>query len=377
MIQPVSEPRPPVLSVTVVRDESTLVTLRTEWESLEDQAEHYDLYVTWGYVRPAWQHLSGPGDGLWVMVVRDEEGRLHGVLPLVRVTERHYGLSVRVLRHIGIWEGDRPGLLALDNADRVWSVLWEALVAQRSEWQVLDLRELTSGSWPLRMLQQPGRGFTAQTQPDTEAPFQRLDTSWALHVAARTEPVRVAWQRLQQALQATYPEHCVVVAESPEDVLAALERYLALEEALVQTGHGVTIGSNLRLVALYRDWLPRLAARGDAAVWLLAGHQGEIAGLIRLRCGDTWIERHACYDPTQAALHPSLLLAVEALQRSFGTTALESTLVSVREPDAATARLADWYDGRSLTQRLSVWNLQSRLGPIALLKRLWSTLRGA
>ena len=370
MTPPESVPpsRLPALSVTVVRDESALVTLRTAWESLEDQAEHYGLYVTWSYVRLAWQHLAAPGDQLWVMVVRDDEDRLHGVLPLVRVTERHYGMSVQVLRHIGIWEGDRPGLLALDDADHVWEALWAALVAQRSQWQVLDLRELVSGSWPLRRLQQPGMGFTGQIQPDVEAPFQPLDSHWAWHLASRTEPVRTAWQRLQQALQAIHPDHCVVVAESPEDVVPALERYLLLEAALVNTGRGVTIGSNLRLVAFYREWLPRLAARGDAAVWLLMGQESEIAGLIRLRCGDTWIERHACFDPAFAALHPGLLLCTEVLQRSFGTTAQESTLVNVPEPEGASAALSDWYDSRCATQRLSVWNLQSRLGPVAVLK---------
>lgn len=377
MTPPAPPSRLPALSVTVVRDESTLVTLRTAWESLEDQAEHYGLYVTWSYVRLAWQHLASPGNQLWVMVVRDDEDRLHGVLPLVRVTERHYGMSVQVLRHIGIWEGDRPGLLALDDADRVWEALWAALVAQRSQWQVLDLRELVSGSWPLRRLRQPGMGFTGQIQPDVEAPFQSLDTPWAWHLASRTEPVRSAWQRLQQALQTDHPDHCVVVAESPEDVVPALERYLLLEAALVHTGRGVTIGGNLRLVAFYRDWLPRLATRGDAAIWLLLGQEGEIAGLIRLRCGDTWIERHACFDPAFAALHPGLLLCTEALQRSFGTTAQESTLVNVPEPEGASAALSDWYDGRCPTQRLSVWNLQSRLGPVAVLKKLWSTSRGA
>ncbi|WP_310463179.1 GNAT family N-acetyltransferase [Sphaerotilus sp.] len=369
-------PRLPALSVTVVRNESALVTLRTAWESLEDQAEVYGLYVTWGYVRLAWQHLAAAGDQLWVLVVRDDQDRLYGVLPLVRVTERHYGMALQVLRHIGIWEGDRPGLLALEDADRVWAVLWEALVARRSEWQVLDLRELVSGSWPLRMLQRPGKGFSSETQPDIDAPFQRLDTDWALHVATRRASVQAQRLRMQQRLQAEQPGTCVVVAETPEEISAALERYLLLEKALVQAGSGVTIGSNLRLVAFYRDWLPRLAARGDAAVWLLGGDGGEIAGLIRLRCGDTWIERHACYDPAHADITPSLLLTVEALQHSVDTTADESTLVSVREPDGATASVLDWYDGRSRTQRLSVWNLQSRLGPIALLKGLGSKFRG-
>lgn len=375
-----SEPRqpvpPPVLTVSVVRDESALVRLRTAWEALEDQAECYGLYVTWSYVRLAWQHLASPGDQLWVMVVRDEQERLHGVLPLVRVTERHHGMSLQVLRHIGIWEGDRPGLLALEEPDRVWEVLREALVGLRRQWQVLDLRELESGSWPLRALQTPGRGFAAETLPDIEAPFQRLDTDWTLHVASRSDAVRGALQQLQQHLQSEHPDACVVVADAPADISAALERYLALERPLVDQGDGITIGRNLRLVAFYREWLPRLAARGDAAVWLLGGEEGELAGLIRLRCGDTWIERHACYDPARADLCPSLLLVVEALQRSFGSTARESTLVNVREPEGACASVLDWYDSRSLTRRLSVRNLHSRLGPVALLRMLLRRLRG-
>ena len=376
-----SEPHPPVLSVTLLRDENALVTQQTAWESLEAQAEVSGLYATWGYVRLAWQHLAGPGDQLWVMVVRDEQDRMHGVLPLVRVTERHYGMHLQVLRHIGIWEGDRPGLLALEDADRVWAVLWQALVERRAEWQVLDLRELVPESWPLRGVPLSGKGFIGERLPDTEAAWQRLEgADWPAHLAARRESVRLQHQRLQQRLHAERPGARTVVAHLPDDIGPALDRYLALERPLLEMGQGVTIGSNLRLVAFYRDWLPRLAARGNAAVWLLGNDTGrgaEIAGLIRLRCGDTWIERHACYDPAHADLAPSLLLTVEALQRSFGTTATASTLVSVREPQGSEGAVADWYDSRCQTQRLSVWNLRSRLGPVAWLKGLARRLRRA
>jgi Acetyltransferase (GNAT) domain len=365
----------PVLTVTVVRDESTLITLRAAWESLEGQAEVSGLYVTWSYVRLAWQHLAAPGNELWILVVRDEQGRLHGVLPLVRVAERHYGMAVQVLRHIGIWEGDRPGLLALEDADRVWGVLWQSLVAQRSAWQVLDLREQVPQNWPLRALQRPGRGFSTDTLPDIDAPLQPLGADWGLHEVSLRAPVRAHRLRMQQRLHAEFPHARTTVARTPEDIPAALGRYLLLEQALVQAGGGVTIGSNLRRAAFYRDWLPLLAARGDAAVWLLGDEGTDLAGLIRLRCGDTWIERHACYAPAQADLSPSLLLTVEALERSFGTTAVESTLVSVREPEGAAGSVLDWYAGRCPTQRLSVWNLRSRLGPIGYLKGLGRRLR--
>jgi len=164
------------LHVTVLRSENELLAMRPAWEALEDQAESFGLYVTWGYVHLAWQHLAGPGDELWILAVHDEMGRLFGVLPLVRVQERHYGMTLRVLRHIGIWEGDRPGLLALQEPEQVWSALWQALVAQRSEWQVLDLRELDSGSWPLRELQHPGKGFSSEVLP-TSRPRSSASTA--------------------------------------------------------------------------------------------------------------------------------------------------------------------------------------------------------
>lgn len=370
--------RSPAYSVTVLHDEAALVTLQTAWETLEDQAEEHGLYATWGYVRLAWQHLATPGAQLWVMVVRDGQGRLHGVLPLARVVERHHGLRLQVLRHIGIWEGDRPGLLALEDRDRVWEALWAALVARRSAWHVLDLRELVPGSWPLRALLPAGRGFSGQTRPDIVAPFQRLDRDWSAHVASRPASVRVQHEQHRERLHARYPGASTLVASTPDTILPALDRYLQLEQPWVAAGHAITLGRNLRLVAFYRDWLPRLAARGDAAVWLLTGAGGAVlAGLIRLRCGDTWIERHACFDPAHADLCPSLLLTTEALRRSLGTTARESTLVNLHEPDGAGLSVRDWYDGRCQTQRLSVRNLRSRLGPVVWLKERVGRFRRA
>ena len=373
--QPASREPSPV--VRIVRDAVALHALRTDWAALEDRAAHYGLYVTCGYVSLAWQHLASPGDELFVLTVHDPVTQaLTGVLPLVRVTERHHGLTVRVLRHIGIWEGERPGVLALESPDEVWAAAWRHLVAHRGEWQVLDLRELDDGAWPLRALQAPGAGFAARAGADIEAPWQRLDGPWALHLGLRSEVLRAQRVRAMAQLEAARPGLCVAVAEQPGEIADALARYLALERALVEAGGGVTLGSDPRRAALYRDWLPRLAARGDAAVWLLGGADGEVAGLIRLRCGDVWIERHACYDPALAEHTPSLLLVVEALQRSFGTTAQECDLVNLREPAGAAASVLDWFDDRRPTRRLAVRNLRSVLGPVELLRQLAARLRG-
>lgn len=358
------------LQLVVLRDEAALGAMQAEWEHLESVAANLGRYVTWSYVSAAWRHLRQPSDELYVITVR-EAGRLIGVLPLVRVIERHYRMDLRVLRHIGIWEGERPGVLALlDDPDRIWAAAWDALVQRRSDWQVLDLRELDPGSWPLRELEQPGRGFAAQLQSDVVAPYQLTRGSWAEHEARRGDSLRRHRQDSLRLLEERMPGLCIGVAERSQDVRVALERYLTLEAGLVQLGGGVTIGGDPHCIAFYRDWLPRLAERGEVAVWLMGDGESDVAGLIRLRCGAVWIERHACYAPQLAYLTPSLLLCVEALQRSLGDRRVaESDVVSVREPTGVgLPSCANWYDGRRPTQRLSVWNLRSRLAPVALLR---------
>lgn len=366
---------PSDLQTELVRDATGLAALRSDWELLETHAETLGRYVTWSYVSMAWQHLRQPTDELFVVCVR-QAGRLVGVLPLVRVVERHYRMQVRVLRHIGIWEGERPGVLALDRPDPVWAAAWQALRQQRADWQVLDLREQDPLGWPLRELRRPGGGFASQLQADIGAPYQTLSGSWSDHEAQRSAALRQQRQDGLRQLEEQLPGVCLGVAEHPDDVRVAFERYLALERSLVEQGGGVTIGADPRCVAFYRDWLPQLAERGEAAVWLMGDGETDVAALLRLRGGPVWFERHACFAPAYAACTPSLLLALEALQRSFGDAAVtECDVVNLREPGTTgLASYSDWYDGRRPTQRLSVWNLRSKLAPIALLR--WFSRKG-
>lgn len=159
LLSPAIEP-----SVSVVRDADGLSALRTDWEALERRAVHGGPFVRWRHVHLAARHLLGAGDELHVLTVRADDERLIGVLPLLRTSERHYGMTLKVLRQIGILEGDRPGVLALDDADAVWAALWRHLQATRADWQVLDLRELDPGSWPLRELAEPGSASASNTR---------------------------------------------------------------------------------------------------------------------------------------------------------------------------------------------------------------------
>lgn len=359
----------PHLQLSVLRDEAALNAIRDEWTELEQQAATIDRFVTWSYVSLAWTHLRKPGDQLYVILAR-EAGRLVGVLPLVKVPERHYGLKLSLLRHIGIWEGERPGVLALGAAEPVWAGAWRWLTKHRKDWQVLDLRELDAESWPVRELEKPGMGFSAQVGLDVGVTYQKLrEGGWEPHERQRSEALRDKRRASLQQLEESLPGVCLGLAQTPEDVRLAFSRYLVVEKGLVRQGGGITLGDDAGRVAFYREWLPMLAARGEAAVWLMGDGETDVAALIRLRCGKTWIERHACHDPDRHQQTPALLLCLEALQRSYADgEAAECSPVNIQAGPMGAPAIADWYDGRRPTRRLSVWNLRSKLAPVAMMR---------
>lgn len=346
--------------IDIVRDAPGLEALGPAWDALEARARtagHPDqLFATHRYVNTAWECLHQPGDRLFVLAQRTGE-RLDAVWPLALRTEKSTGLALQVLRPIGIWEGERPGVLCDGNPETVWPALWQALQAARGDWHVLDLRELDEDSWPLRHLPEAGLGWRVTRQADHAAPWQPFNGAWAVH-EARHGP------------RPAVPGAAKVVFDDPSGIVEGLTRCLAVEATQAGVEGLYRLGDDPRRVAFYRSFLPRLAARGDAEVRLLQVGGEDVAGLIRWRCGAVWIERHLAEGAGWAASAPGSALLVDALARSWEGGARASDLLLVPDAAGPSARVKTWYDGVRSTWRLSVWNLRSRMLPLALLAKL-------
>lgn len=350
--------------------------LRTEWRTALAEAVCGSVFLDVDYLELLWRHFATRHDEPWIVTVRQGEGgRLVGVLPLVRHTERVGPLPLRVLRHLGMWEGDRPGVLACVPADEVWAAAWALLRRRRADWERLDLRELDEGSWPLRHAARLGWALGATVVPDTQAGYQRIDGAWDDYLAARSRNTRQAFRRRQRLLEQQHPDAVIEVIDDPARIAAAYERYTAIERRGWKAGAEIGIWSDARFHAFYRELLPLLAARGQASIWLLRGAAGDMAGLVRYRWREVVYERHAAFDPAFASLSPSTLLCMEAVRRLHGSGVHESDVLGMNEPLAERPAISAWYDGVRQTHRLVVRNTASRLLVAKLLARAWPLLR--
>lgn len=348
----------PPLSVEVVTDLAGMHALRSAWETAGALAPRASLFCSFEYIHHAWRHFNRRGDRPYLMAVRCEDV-LVGLLPLVLMQEKRAGLPLRVLRTMGLWGGDRPGLLTTIDADLIWEAVFEALLSRRRDWDLLDLRELDETTWPVRNAHQLGKGLRTQLKHDTEAAFQPIEGDWKSYLASRSRNTRQSYNRRARQLRAACPDLRIEVARHPLDIAWAFERYLALEQRSRTHGADGTAGCNRRSRAFYRDLLPALAERRQAEIWLLYGGNQDIAGLIRLRHRDVVYERHTTFDPAWARYSPGTFLCMQAVRMNFGHAVRESDVLGLHRPLAERPSIGAWYDGVRQTHRLTAWNLHS------------------
>ncbi|MEX8519714.1 MAG: GNAT family N-acetyltransferase [Leptothrix sp. (in: b-proteobacteria)] len=339
--------------------------LRSAWETAAALAPRASMFCSFEYIHHAWRHFRGSGDQPYLMAVRCEDV-LVGLLPLVLMRERRSGLPLRVLRTMGLWGGDRPGLLATIDADLIWEVVFETLQQRRSDWDLLDLRELDETAWPVRHADRLGTGLRTRLKHDTEAAFLPIEGQWKDYLASRSRNTRQSYSRRSRQLREACPDLRIEVARHPLDIAWAFERYLALEQRSRTYGAEGTAGCSRRSRAFYRELLPALAERRQAEVWLLYGGGQDIAGLIRLRHRDLVYERHATFDPQWARYSPGTFLCMQAVRMSFGHAVRESDVLGLHRPLAERPSIGAWYDGVRQTYRLTAWNLRSPLALVHL-----------
>ena len=326
--------------------------LRQEWEAAVQRAHQPSLFVTPVFTELSWQHFSQPSDEPWLVTVRDATGELVGLLPLALCLERRHRFPLKVLRHIGAWSGDRPGVLHLVEAWQVWQAALSALLLRQPEWHQLDLREIDVQDLPAAAMLQVVSHLSVSARPDTYSGVLPVTGTWDDYFQSRSKNTRQAYRRSERLLAEACPGVHIEVTDSAADIGAAFERYIAIEQLGWKSGAKVGLWADQREADFHRSLLPRLAQTGQASVWMLRSGTRDIAGLVRLRQGGTTYERYSTYDPEFARCSPGTWLCMEAVRQLFGTDCTRSDALGLHEPLANRPAIGAWYDIEQRTCRL-------------------------
>ena len=134
------------LDVAIIQDKSGFASLEEEWTGLYERCPTATPFQSWAWLYSWWEHY-GKGYELRLITVRDDEGLLVGLAPLMQ--DRRWGFGR--LSFVGTGITDYLDILASEGwEERVSGAVVEAL-GRLDDWRVADMQELRPGAltWSL------------------------------------------------------------------------------------------------------------------------------------------------------------------------------------------------------------------------------------
>jgi CelD/BcsL family acetyltransferase involved in cellulose biosynthesis len=220
-------------NITCTYHYDDLLSLKEEWEALHELSQNPCVFLSWEWIAACWkyEYESGSAD-LRLLQARDEQGRLVGIAPLMRITRRIAGVfSWRILKFIALPDGS-------DHADFIIEAGQETAVTrafldwlmQNRDWSEMLLEGLASDS-PIIPVLRESELKTIQLQT-LECPVLIIDRDWDSHFASLSKNKRQVQRRHWRKLDRDFPDQWAWrIVEDPEDVRQVMEELFTLHSA--------------------------------------------------------------------------------------------------------------------------------------------------
>ncbi len=193
-------------------DQSTesFTTLQAEWNRLLQRSATDTLFLTWEWQR-AWWEIFGQDKELVLITNRDESDQLTAIVPLfgqdtlvdpdaalpeISIENPEAASGANLLRTMHFVGGSEVSdyldiISPRENNHAACAYLLDSL-AEREDWQILDLRNIPSASPTVASLieQASLRGWQVEAAPEDVCPILELPGSWDDFLATRLDKKR-------------------------------------------------------------------------------------------------------------------------------------------------------------------------------------------
>jgi CelD/BcsL family acetyltransferase involved in cellulose biosynthesis len=181
----ITAPAPLLTTVTCVETEREFLELEKDWNRLLMESGRPVPFLTWEWVSTWWQHF-GTNSRLFVLVARDENGRVLGIAPLHVPTRRVFGaLPLRSVEFLGyrgsaVCADHLDFIAGQEDREVIVSRLLEKVFERKDEWDSLVLADLAVDSPVPEKLEQIELGYGSRLRggPQQKCPYVILPNRW-------------------------------------------------------------------------------------------------------------------------------------------------------------------------------------------------------
>jgi CelD/BcsL family acetyltransferase involved in cellulose biosynthesis len=202
----------PVLRIEVdcVATKREFYRLEKDWNPLLLESVRPVPFLTWEWVSTWWEFF-GHKSTLFVLVARDQTGRVLGIAPLHIVMRRAFGLmpvrTVEFLTYRGskVCTDHLDLIIQREHQEAIASALIRELLARSDQWDALDLADMAEESRVPDLLKRLSEedGLVTECRSAERCPYATLPRRWEVLFASLKSKHRNNLKRRREALGRT------------------------------------------------------------------------------------------------------------------------------------------------------------------------------
>lgn len=267
------------MAITVLDDLDSFRGIRGEWNALLENSSKNTLFLRWEWMFHYYDNMCN-GQQLFILLARDDEGKLKGISPFVLREERIIAKKI-FLEFIGQRYSYHLGIIAdEDNRDDVYQAICDYLLENRRRWDLLHFIHLADDALFKAHLKSCAKdlGYFSQESIKDSCKVVKLKGNFDEYMSGLDK--RFA-DRLRYYLRSLNRDHHVQLAvPADEESLQVYWRtFLDLHQTRVHNKGGQTVLSNPGFQEFY--YSVARAAYNDNHLSLVALQlDGEIAAVL-------------------------------------------------------------------------------------------------
>lgn len=159
----------------IISDQTHFQNLRKEWNELLQESCTNTIFLTWEWLY-AWWSVFGNGSNLFIITVRNGDGKLKGIAPLQIRRTRYYGIPVKEVAFIGTGISDRQNFIIAHGDEIVSGKIAAVISENHDKWDIMRLEEVPEESW---LLARDAFGNLAvEWEVCSSSPYLKLEGDW-------------------------------------------------------------------------------------------------------------------------------------------------------------------------------------------------------
>jgi CelD/BcsL family acetyltransferase involved in cellulose biosynthesis len=354
------------MDIEVINTTARFESLKDEWTDLSSAIEGASFFVTYYYIKTAWDHFSGTSDKLLILLLK-ENNQVVSIVPLRLSIENYWSIPARVIRFIGEWEGDRPGILTLIDENRVWNEVFRFLNHDFKGWDSLNLVEQPTYSPFFEIIRQSAIRHSIRTLKDSICFSSSLEGTWEDFFAARKSSVRRNWRNRNKRLQAHSALTSVEHFSEPDSIEEAIDRFVAIEKSSWKAEAEQGVSKDATHLDFNKALAIQLAKKGMILISFLKLGDQNIAGAILYKFKDTLYERHIAYDNAWKKYSPGIILKAELIHYGFENSFRQYDHLGMREGQLHRKKHSqEWSTKEEEMIKIIVIKKMSRMLPVVM-----------